>query len=122
MLVLLVAGETENINVGVVSWDVLHIKWSHGSNLLGRDTNSPRLVVKPGVTCSGMGRMRCECFRLRHTSWYFVYETTAEPCFDQCRQPGAISSSLCSTTENCNTTTLFLTTMHQLHKMKDCYE
>lgn len=62
---------------------------------------SPRSVVKPGVTCSGMGRISCECFRLKHTSWYFVYETTADPCFDQDRQPGAISSSLCSTTENC---------------------
>jgi len=71
---------------------------------------SPRSVTKPGVTCSGMGRMSCECFRLRHTSWYFVYETTAEPCFDHRRQPGAISSSLCSTTENCTTTALFLST------------
>jgi hypothetical protein len=65
---------------------------------------SPRSVVKPGVTCRGMGKMSCDCFRLRQTSWYFVYETTAEPCLDQRRQPGAISSSLCSTTEYCNTT------------------
>jgi hypothetical protein len=67
---------------------------------------SPRSVAKPGVTCSGMGRMSCERSTLKHTSWYFVYETTAEPCFDQDRQPGATSSSLCRTTENCqhNTT------------------
>ena len=65
---------------------------------------SPRSVVKPGVTCRGMGKMSCDCFRLRQTSWYFVYETTAGLCLDQRRQPGAISSSLCSTTEYCNTT------------------
>lgn len=41
------------------------------------------------------------CFRLRHTSWYFVYDTTVELCLDQRRQPGVISSSLCSTTEYC---------------------
>jgi len=65
---------------------------------------SPRSVVKPGVTCRGIGKMSCDCFRLRQTSWYFVYETTAGLCLDQRRQPGAISSSLCSTTEYCNTT------------------
>jgi hypothetical protein len=66
--------------------------------------HSPRSVVKPGVTCRGMGKMSCVCFRLRHTSWYFVYETTAELCLDQRRHPGVISSSLCSTTEYCNIT------------------
>jgi hypothetical protein len=65
------------------------------------DKYSPKSVVKPGVTCSGMGRMSCECFKLRHTSWYFVYDTTADPCFDHRRQLGVSSSSLCSTTENC---------------------
>ena len=75
---------------------------------------SPRSVVKPGVTCRGMGKMSCDCFRLRQTSWYFVYETTAGLCLDQRRQPGAISSSLCSTTEYCNTTAAVATAMNYL--------
>jgi len=61
-----------------------------------------------------MGKMSCDCFRLRQTSWYFVYETTAGLCLEQRRQPGAISSSLCSTTEYFNTTPAVAAAMNYL--------